>query len=481
MISMTNLLHTLLHNGLAERRQQVEAMDHVRTTGAVFAVRKKEHFTAQGVKGYIITTKQTLMDHAEKITHFTPNIYRKFSYTDRTRQFITSFEEKNLHQINTFVVDIDTKAHSVQHMLLTCIDEGFGPPTCIVESARGYQLYFMLEAPFYMSKANNYQTLKIAKRISYNLKRALHTIDADLYCNDFGFFRMPNKHNVVYMQLEQTYTIGALIDWSMRQDDFEQPFYARPAASNKQLTQSDWFTALVRAIHIKGKKGVLGRNNALFTLSLACFADGWDYERTYNFLDELNSAYMTPLTHKEVETLLASAYSGKYSGPAKQYIEALLEQYVPHFTGTIHVGPKVWYKFKKDRTERVRSHYNEIEQDLIHFITARHTNAQPFIWLTQKELCAKTNISSSSLNALLKRTTAILKVVDGKGRNAKTGWTTVALFIEYTINALKTKKALYMQQLLMLLQNTHSVATQYAIEHIKNALRTNEYPLLNTS
>lgn len=479
MNSYTNLFQQLLHNGIAEKRNTIQQINEFR--GAIFAVRKKDNFTEQGVKGYIISTLETLMEHAEKITHFTPNVYRKFAYTDSSRTFITGFEEKNLHQVNTFVVDIDTKAHSIQHMLLTCIDEGFGPPTCIVESARGYQLYFMLQSPFFMSKNNNYRTLKIAKRISNNLKRALHSIDADLYCNDFGFFRVPNKHNIVYLQLEQTYTVHELIQWSMRQEHANEPFYPRPVNAGHKLTQSDWFNALIRAIHIKGKKGVLGRNNALFTLALACFADGWDYERTYNLLDELNSAYTYPLSHNEVETLLGSAYSGKYNGPAKQYVEILIEQYVPNFTGKISVCPNVWYKFKKDRTERVRSHYDEIEQDLIKFIQSAHTSSEAFIWLTQNELCAKTGISQSSLNELLKKTSAIVKVVKGKGRGAKTGWTTVALFMKHIARTNALNKATYMIHILALLQTAPNFATAHITERLNEVQNRIAQPLLNTS
>lgn len=467
MANYIDFLQQLFQHGLVN----TTAPNVDQSTGAIFAVRKKEHFTVSGVKGYIIKTQQTIMDHANTITHFTPNIYRKYAYVDKARTFITGFEERNLHQVNTFVVDIDTKTHSVQEMTLACIDEAFGPPTCIVESARGYQLYFMLEKPFYMDKTGH--CLKIAKRIAYNIKRALHSIDADLYCNDFGFFRIPNAHNVVYMQLEQTYTIDTLIQWSMREDDFEKPFYAKAQASGTSLTQSDWFTALVRAIHIKGKKGVLGRNNALFTLSLACFADGWAYERTYDFLDELNSAYITPLSHSEVETLLRSAYSGKYSGPAKHYIEELLAQYVPHFAGTISTAHTAWYKFKKERHERVRSHYDELEEDLLTYITAAHNRTEPFIWHTQNELCGATGISQSSLNALLKRTTKIKKVVHGKGRGAKTGWTTVSLLVRHAVESTATKKAQFshaLQQLMTHTQNTLTINIQTPLQYTRQML-----------
>ena len=73
-------------------------------------MRSKADFTSNGVKGYIVTSKETLLEDATDLTHFTPNVYRKFGYSDEKRRMIKGFEEKNLLQINTFVVDIDTKA-----------------------------------------------------------------------------------------------------------------------------------------------------------------------------------------------------------------------------------------------------------------------------------------------------------------------------------------------------------------------------------
>ena len=142
------------------------------------------------------------------LTHFTPNIYRKFGYADEKRRMIKGFEEKNLLQINTFVVDIDSKRHSVEDILLTCIDNSIGSPTLIVESARGYQVYFVLSKPLFISNKNDFRGLTVAKRISDNLKRSLKTVDADPFCNDFGFFRIPKTDNIAWMQLDQTYNIA---------------------------------------------------------------------------------------------------------------------------------------------------------------------------------------------------------------------------------------------------------------------------------
>ena len=413
-----------------------ENQDKQTRQGVIFAVREKTHFTNGHVKGYILTSKESLLEDVGALSHFTPNVYRYGTYSDDARNYIKGFSEDNLQQINTFVVDIDTKRHTVSDLLLECLDESVGLPTWIIESDRGYQLYFVLSSPLFISNKGNFRGLKIAKRISDNIKRSLKGVDADIYCNDFGFFRVPTKENVVYIDLENTYTMHELIQWSMRRDDdIARPLFV--VATKKQhqdLTRTDWFAALVHTTNIKGESGVIGRNNTLFTLALICFADGWDMERTENFLDEFNSRLNNPMAVAELTSTLHSAYSGKYFGPSKEYVETLLALHVPNGNDfTVSFGNRAWYKHKKARKDRERSHLGEWEADITDWITAKKSVSEPFIWHTQKELCNEIGISNSSLNKLLKQSKNLLKTTTGKGRNAKTGWTTVNLYIGYII------------------------------------------------
>ena len=136
---------------------------------------------------------------------------------------------------------------------------------------------------------------------------------------------------------------------------------------------------------------------------------------------------------KEVNTIIHSAYSGKYRGPKKEYIEHFFALYVKGGESIrVHLG-NYWYKHKKAREHRERSHCHEWEQDLINYITAEKSVSEPFIWCTQKELCDAINIPSSTLNKLLKESKTIIKTATGKGRSAKTGLTTVELYIQYVI------------------------------------------------
>lgn len=461
-INLVEVYNTLLHDGLTTyktkhskaylpERIEAEKVDKHHKKGAVFVVRSKEHFTSNGgVKGYIVTSKETLIEDAAYLTHFTPNVYRKFGYSDGKRRMIKGFEEKNLLQINTFVVDIDTKKHSVQDILLACIDHSIGAPTLIVESDRGYQVYFILLEPLFISNKNDYRGLTVAKRISENLKRSLQCVDADLFCNDFGFFRIPKPENIVWQQLNQTYSMKQFIDWSIRLDaDQDRPlFVVQSKFTYTSVMQSDWFSALIQAVDIKGEKGRLGRNNAMFTLALVCFSEGWEKNRTFDFLDEYNSRLNYPLPLDEVETLLNSAYSGKYKGASKKYVEELLHE---HVIGGSSISVKFsykggWYKFKKAREDRKRSHYEEWEHDIIAYITTEKSDSEPFLWNTQKQMCKAIGIPQSTLNEVLKKSKRLLKTKKGIGRGAKTGWTTISLFIQYVLKkatAFAQSKGLY--------------------------------------
>ena len=476
----SELFDVLLHQGITKYRptksktslpKQVEAakQDKLSKKGAIFAVRKKADFTEHGVKGYIITSKETLLEDATELSHFTPNIYRTFTYKDSARRYIQGFEEHNLLQINTFVVDIDTNKYSREDILMACLEESIGLPTLIVATTRGYQVYFVLGEPLFISNKNDFRGLKVAKRISDNLKRSLKSVEADPFCNDFGFFRVPKPSNIVFSQLDTTYSMAEFINWSMRQDDdMERPLFVvpTPGAQKVSIMHTEWFNALIHAVDIKGKKGQIGRNNTLFTLALVCLQEGWSKERAMDFLDEFNYRLQYPLSGSSLRSIIESAYSGKYQGPAKEYVEELLSTYVPNRTFEVKLGGKGWYKFKKTRENRERSHYDEWEEDIINYITAEFNHSEPFIWRTQKEICEAVRIPSSTLNSLIKQSTKLIKTVSGKGRNAKTGWSTVSLFMKHVLFSMQQSKIAYKQYI-------HHIQNDFVKECIESPARIN--------
>ena len=99
---LAQILNMILHEGLltynpklskasALEQLQAKQADKRHKKGAIFAVRDKSHFTANGVKGYIITSKETAIEQADNITHFTPNVYRRYQYADVNRRYIKGF------------------------------------------------------------------------------------------------------------------------------------------------------------------------------------------------------------------------------------------------------------------------------------------------------------------------------------------------------------------------------------------------------
>ena len=470
---LTRIINLMFHEGLrthnpkasqAPLLAQLQAIENDKRhkKGAIYGVRDKSHFTEQGVKGFIMTSMETVLEKVHELTHFTPNIYRSYGYADEKRKYIKGFEEKNLQQINAFVIDIDTKKHTVQDIFLACIDDSVGLPTIIVITPSGYQVYFLLATPFFLSNKNNFRSLKVAKRIANNLKRSLQSIDADMYCNDFGFFRAPNVQNIEWFDETAIYTPDSLIEWSKRQDDdLQRPLFVMP--SKKQvtsLTQSEWFHRLISITHIKGKKGQIARNNLLFTIALTCFQDGKDRSWTFDLLDRCNSNFQHSLPVKEVNTIIDSAYSGKYRGPKKEYIEHFLAVYVKDGESIrVQLG-NYWYKHKKARKDRERSHRHEWEQDLINYITAEKSISEPLLWCTQKEICDAVNISSSTLNKLLNDSKTIMKTTTGKGCNAKTGITTVKHYCEYIIHLKKDLGTRFAASLRQIVQENMALLEQ---------------------
>ena len=448
LIIKTGLQTYKLRNSKAPLPQAVKVrkQEKLHKQGGIFIVRTKAGF-GERVRGQVVRTYEHLSEITDKATHWTPNVYNRYFYTDDEHKFIAGFEERYLLQVNAFVVDIDTKKHSYNDIILACKDNSIGIPTLILETDSGYQVYFVLSKPIYMSNNGKGISLTVAKRISRNLKASLKSVDADIFCNDFGFFRMPNSTNIVWQYTHQLYTPEQCINWSMSFDD-GKPLYAVPNKPKQaKYTQSKWFETLINMRNIKGHKGKIGRNNLLFTLALACFADDLPFEEAYDVLDQVNSNFIQPINDKEVRKALNSAYSGKYHAPAREHVEALLiENGYPNIKVDIRHG---WYKFKKAREDRKRSHYDEWEQDLEKFLQSNKDACT----MSQSQLCEALGIPRSTLNVLLKKSRKVFKRVEGVGRKATTTWLTLAMVLKEIMDKVGAQRISY-QTLLTKLNGT---------------------------
>ncbi len=477
------ILQAVLHEGLNTYKKIGSSASLIQRTktlkkttehkkGAICVTRSKEDLsTPLGVKGYVITSNETLLEDSFILSHWTPNVYNYLGYSDEERRHLKGHTEKNLQQINTFVVDIDTKKQPYTEILTAALDHSVGIPTLILETPNGFQVYFVLETPLFISNLNDFRGLKVAKRISENIRRSLANVlqGVDLSCNDFGFFRMPNEQNVRWFSEEMVFSMHDLIAWSKRQDDDQNRglFLVEPKGEGIDPTQAEWFQELLAARHVKGSHGQIGRDNLMYTLALACYSAGKGQGETLDLLDEYNSYLDIPLRHSEVQKVVKSAYKGRFKGASQIYIQALLDTWLPgkNVPVTPHIGG--WYKFKKERKDRVRSHYDEWEEDLLVYIQAETSTIQPIKWTTQSALCEAIGIPRSTFNELIRKSKKILIKRIGKGRSAQTGLTSVAVLLQCALEFNQKHRALYYD----------AVALMSGVNQNKNALREFEYEL----
>jgi hypothetical protein len=83
-------------------------------------------------------------------------------------------------------------------------------------------------------------------------------------------------------------------------------------------------------------------------------------------------------------------------------------------------GREGWYKFKKPREERIRSHYEEREEDIIAYLEAHTSPETAFLEGSLNTLAESFGMAVSTLKEVLKRSKKIIKRSIGQGRAAVT-------------------------------------------------------------
>jgi hypothetical protein len=280
----------------------------------------------------------------------------------------------------------------------------------------------VLDTPFYIHKNQDYKALRVAERLSDNVRKALSKyVPVDTSCVPFGFYRIPREDNTLDFY-DHPASTSRLIEWSRQYEEQEKRAFLRVVYNKDDSafdqTSSDWYRALICATDIqKGHHGA-SRNNALLTMAIANYASGKSIEEAYDELDQFNSNLEHPLSKHEFERTLRSAYSGKYKGAKRSYVEGLLDLWTD---GQVQFsGREGWYKFKKPREERIRSHYEEREEDIIAYLEAHTSPETAFLEGSLNTLAESFGMAVSTLKEVLKRSKKIIKRSIGQGRAAVT-------------------------------------------------------------
>lgn len=465
------MLKIFLKNGLRTykfRNSQLKPIGFVEEEkkGSIFIYYSKEALSVS--RGIVITSLEAIEEQADTITHWTPNVYRYGEYTDTRRLVVKGHFEKNLRQINTFVVDIDSKENHEGEIILACIDQLGFMPTLILESDFGYQVYFLLSSPAYVTSKSNFKVIEVAKRISMTIRSQLakQLVGVDSGCNHFGIARFPNKRNIVFYESENQYSFSEWINWSMKTASNQRGEAERNAKlivfpEKKVYRQVDepWFDLLLRKANIIGGEGRLGRNNVIFTLSLAYFSSGYGQETCEYNMFEFNERLREPLAEKEVETIVKSAYSSNYRAARRDFILELCQEWIAADIQEkeLFIQRRGWWKFKKPREQREYSHKHEWRVDLLDYLKRVEAEGLAYIESTKKELQEKIGIPARSLDRLLKELKEERKIFyhSKRGKGGGIILMSIRTFLKQCLKRTRDKQQVYLFRLkqLFLLTN----------------------------
>lgn len=403
----------ILKDGLRQfkfKNSQYQTTPLEEQKGSIFGYRNKKNMVSG--RGVVLTSLEAIEENQTTFTHWTPNIYRYGTYTQTKPRVTKGHSEMNLRQINTFYVDFDIKtqkeAINFSDILVSSLDLGF-MPTLILKTEKGYQAYFVLKDAAYVTASTDFKVVNVAKMISQNIREHFQkeNLPVDMTCNHFGIARMPREDNIEYFESNNIYTFAEWFNWSMQQDDLK--YTKKPnllvltgTEGQKQIDEP-WYRLLKHTSKIRGEKALIGRNNVIFTLALANYASGVAYGDCMEELSDYNADLEIPLKKNELKKTVASAYSGKYEAASREFIKILCQTWVnPNLTSKDLFIRQGWYKFKKSRDQRQRSHFSEWKVDVLTYINQQTTKENPYLKLQKKDITSALGVPERSLDHVLK-------------------------------------------------------------------------------
>lgn len=463
--------------------------------GSIFGFRSKE--AMQESRGIVLTSLEGLRENP-LLTHWTPNVYGWGGYADKGRNYVEGHFERNLNQINCFVVDIDCSEDQKpieNEVILESLNTELGLlPTLILDTPKGYHVYYILDQASYISSKNNYKSLKVAKAISISIRLAFEERFGsmiDVTCNHFGIFRAPNEENIVHFEPNFTYKFDTLMKWSIkyqskRLENTKSKLTLVPQPLKKvkyRQIDSMWYKALINSENIDCGNGEdSGRDNTVFTLALANFSSGVPFQDCLNEMDLFNTNLTNPLDNRSVEKKVISAYSGEYQGASSKFIDLLINKWVKSEQllafkrqNVGQVDRSLWVKHAKKREDRERSHYYEWKEDFFSYIHSKTSYHKPTLEITTKQIVEELKIPLSTLKDLMVqlRAEGELFVKTTRGRYGKTFLTTRSLMLQLILKSKKEKMDQLQEALANLIPETYRVfqaMKKEALESFKTAV-----------
>lgn len=94
---------------------------------------------------------------------------------------------------------------------------------------------------------------------------------------------------------------------------------------------------------------------------------------------------------------------GKYEAASREFIKILCQTWVnPNLTSKDLFIRQGWYKFKKSRDQRQRSHFSEWKVDVLTYINQQTTKENPYLKLQKKDITSALGVPERSLDHVLK-------------------------------------------------------------------------------
>lgn len=270
----------------------------------------------------------------------------------------------------------------------------------------------------------------------------------------------------------------------MHQDDLvylKKPnsFLLSGTEGQKQIDEP-WYNLLRNTSEIRGEKALMGRNNVIFTLALACYSSGVSYEDCENDLNNFNDDLKFPLKQLELKKIIRSAYSGKYEAASRDFVKELCQIWVDDsLTSKDLFIRQGWYKFKKARADRQRSHFSEWKEDLLTYIEENTSKSSPYLNIKKKDIISHLGIPERSLDYVLKELKNDYKILytfkRGRGGGIRVASISAILMAIIALN--KENRQRYYQQLSELLESSQKAIEVVIERQLHNLLKAQKNSL----